>query len=386
VKTLLTGNSAASWGAKLSRVQVIAAYPITPQTSIVEELSKMCAEGVLDARFIMVESEHSALACVMGAQAAGARAFTATSSQGLLLMHEILHWVAGARLPIVMVNVNRAVAPGWNIWADQTDSLSQRDTGWAQVHCSSPQEALDFILVSYRVAEEYRIPIMVCYDAFYISHTQEVVDLPSQERADEFLGPSRFTGYIDFDNPRGIGSLTMPEDYVQFRESLHRSLISSIEGFEKSFEHFAEAFGRKYAPVEVLKPGNGILLVTSGSLAGNLETAVEILAEKGIPTTLADLKLIRPLASHRLEELAKEAETIIVIERNISPGGKGILCSEISSACSRALAGKNLVNLIAGIGGLDVTPDDIVRVVERIVKSERTENVLFLHEMLKEAS
>src|SRR5574341_475940 len=189
MKLVLEGNHAASYGALLSRIEVIAAYPITPQTQIVEKLAEFCAEGRLRARFMEVESEHSAMAACIGASQAGVRAFTATSSQGLALMHELLHWAGSGRLPIVLVNVNRALGPPWNIWADQTDSLSQRDTGWMQIYCCSNQEVLDSVLLAYKVSEQVALPTMLCLDAFLLSHTSEPVAVPEQAVVDAFLPP-----------------------------------------------------------------------------------------------------------------------------------------------------------------------------------------------------
>ena len=189
MKKVIMGNHSLSYGAKLARAQVIAAYPITPQTQVVELLSEMCADGSLNAKFIKVESEHSAMAACLGASLAGARTYTATSSQGLTLMHELLHWASGGRLPVVMGNINRSMAPGWSIWADQNDSLSQRDTGWIQFYCSSNQEVLDTVIQAFRVSEQALIPSMVILDAFALSHTYEVVDIPEQSQVDEYLPP-----------------------------------------------------------------------------------------------------------------------------------------------------------------------------------------------------
>ena len=183
MKRIITGNQAVAYGVMLSHVELIAAYPITPQTTIVEELSELCATGRVNARFLKVESEHSAMAACIGASTGGVRTFTATSSHGLAYMHEMLHWASGARLPIVLVNVNRALAPPWNIWNDQSDSLSQRDTGWIQLYCEKNQEVLDTILQAYRIAESIQLPVMVVLDAFFLSHTSEPVDIPSEEKA-----------------------------------------------------------------------------------------------------------------------------------------------------------------------------------------------------------
>ena len=201
MKKVMVGNHAVAWGVRLARVEVISAYPITPQTQVVEKLSEMCADGTLPARFIKVESEHSAMAAVIGASATGVRAFTATSSHGLLYMHEMLHWAAGGRLPIVMVDVNRAVGPGWNIWTDQNDSLSQRDTGWVQLYCETNQEVVDTTVMAFKLAEQLNVPVMLMLDGFYLSHTAEPVDVPDQELVDRFL-PRREASYkLDVDSP-----------------------------------------------------------------------------------------------------------------------------------------------------------------------------------------
>ncbi|MBC7260791.1 MAG: pyruvate ferredoxin oxidoreductase, partial [Chloroflexi bacterium] len=189
MEKVIMGNHAVSYGVQLARVQVIAAYPITPQTQVVEMLSEFCAEGLLDAKFIKVESEHSVMAAVVGASIAGARAFTATSSHGLALMHEVLHWASGGRLPIVLANVNRALGPGWNVWTEQTDSLAQRDTGWIQFYCETNQEVLDMVIQAYKIAETVLLPVMLVLDAFVLSHTEEPVDIPDQATVDQFLPP-----------------------------------------------------------------------------------------------------------------------------------------------------------------------------------------------------
>ncbi|HHF43445.1 MAG TPA: pyruvate ferredoxin oxidoreductase, partial [Candidatus Aminicenantes bacterium] len=213
MRKVLMGNHALSYGAMLSRVQVIAAYPITPQTQVVELLSEMCAEKILDAQFIKVESEHSAMAACLGASLAGARTFTATSAQGLALMHELLHWASGGRLPVVLGNINRAMAPGWSIWTDQNDSLSQRDTGWMQFYCGSNQEVLDSVIQAFKVAEKLHIPAMIILDAFSLSHTYEIVDVPDQEKVDKFLPPFQPKFRLTPDEPHAFGGLTSPEHY-----------------------------------------------------------------------------------------------------------------------------------------------------------------------------
>lgn len=384
MKTLLDGNSAASLGAALSRVEVIAAYPITPQTSVVEELSAMCASGKLKARFIMVESEHSALASVVGASTAGARTFTATSSQGLLLMHEILHWAAGARVPLVMVNVNRAVAPGWNIWADQTDSLSQRDTGWIQVYCGSAQEVLDSVIIAYRVAERVNVPVMISYDAFYVSHTQEVVDVISQDRADAFLGENRKEGYIDFESPSGIGSLTFPEEYAAFRKNLHNSIKAAGNVFREEFERFDEISGRSYSSFDYHRgKSNEALLVTAGAMGGNMLVAKDLLEKRGIEVGVLNLRVLRPFPSEEFREIGSRYKRVIVVERNLSPGSGGIIYSELISSVAAELSGTRFYNMISGLGGIDATPSDIAEGVIRLLKTGGRDTISFLEEICR---
>jgi len=219
-KLIISGNSAAAYGAKIARAQVIAAYPITPQTTIVEKIAEFIAKGVYTPQFVKVESEHSAMAACISASQTGARTFTATSAHGLALMHEMLHWAAGARLPVVMSNVCRAMGPPWSVWAEHTDAISQRDTGWMQIFAESNQETLDSIIISYRMAEkpDIMLPFMINEDAFILSHTFEIVHAPPQELVDEFLPPFDPPFKLDIDEPHGFGSLSMPHQwYMELR-------------------------------------------------------------------------------------------------------------------------------------------------------------------------
>ncbi|MFN7181468.1 MAG: pyruvate ferredoxin oxidoreductase, partial [Planctomycetota bacterium] len=247
---ILTGNQASAYAAYLARTQVIAAYPITPQTTIIETLAELMAGAKWENRFVCVESEHSAMAACIGASLVGARTFTATSSQGLALMHELLHWASGARLPIVMVNVNRAMAPGWNIWSDQNDSLSQRDTGWMQIYCESPQEALDSILLAFKVAELHHIPAMIVLDAFVLSHTAEPVTLPNEDILAEWLPPRKPLFSMDTKNPAAFGGLVLPEPYMMFRHQLELDMqkaLGTLKEFDKDYQRL---FARGYGLVE----------------------------------------------------------------------------------------------------------------------------------------
>jgi len=242
MKKTMMGNFAASWGAQLSRVQVIAAYPITPQTLIVEKLSEIVADGELDAKFIKVESEHSAMAACIGASATGARAYTATSAQGLALMHEMLHWAGLARMPIVMTNVNRAMAPGWSIWADQNDSLSQRDTGWMQIYASSAQEILDSTIIGYKVSEQVLLPTLISFDAFFLSHTVEVVDMPEIELVDKYLPPFKPDYKLDVNDPRSFGALTDEQYYYEFRYKMQESMNEAVDIIKDAGKEYEKTY------------------------------------------------------------------------------------------------------------------------------------------------
>jgi len=244
---VITANEAAAWGAYLARPHVVAAYPITPQTTIIETLADLTSQSPGRCKFITVESEHSALSACCGASYTGVRVFTATSSQGLLLMHEIIHWAAGGRLPVVMVNVNRAIAPGWTIWTDQNDSLSQRDTGWMQIYCTSAQECLDAVILAYRVAESVQVPVMIILDAFVLSHTAEAVEIPDQRLVDDFLPPRDPAFKLDVEEPAAFGGLLSPQYYQEMRQRLHEELVSAIPVWERFTDEWADKVGR-YSP------------------------------------------------------------------------------------------------------------------------------------------
>ncbi len=356
MKKVLMGNFAASHGVRLSRAQVISAYPITPQTHVVEELSAMVARGDLEAKFIKVESEHSALACCIAASVMGARAFTATSSHGLLLMHELLHWAAGGRLPIVMVAVNRAIAPGWNIWNEQTDTLSQRDTGWIQLYCASNQEILDTVIQAFRLAESVKIPVMVIYDAFILSHTYEPVDIPEQDTIDGFLPPLDNPEALKVGEARAFGSVTNPDFHMEFRIKMHNSYRRAMEEFEQVDRDYAALTGRGYGIVEPYRCDDAdLIMVAAGSLAGPVRMVVDDLREKGIKAGRVKLKMFRPFPAAQLKEALKPAKKILVLDRNLSPGTGGIFAHEIRSAMkddSRPIWG-----FVAGLGGRDITPE-----------------------------
>jgi pyruvate/2-oxoacid:ferredoxin oxidoreductase alpha subunit len=372
MKKVMVGNHAVSWGARLARVEVISAYPITPQTQIVEELSEMCADGRLDARFIKVESEHSAMAACVGASAAGARAFTATSSQGLALMHEMLHWAANGRLPIVMADVNRALGPGWNIWTDQSDSLAQRDTGWVQLYCETNQEVLDTTLIAFKLAETVDLPVMLVLDAFFLSHTAEPVDVPDQDKADVFLGARQARYKLDVDDPRAFGALVKPDAYMEMRWHLQQAMQRVPEVLAQVEREFAERFGRRYEAVECYRvEGADLVLLTSGTITSTARFVVNRLRERGEAVGLIKVKMFRPFPAEPLRAalMRRGVERVAVLDRNLSPGRGGIFAEELKAALyggDGALAPK-VFDYIVGLGGRDVTP----QVIEDIVAQTR---------------
>jgi pyruvate/2-oxoacid:ferredoxin oxidoreductase alpha subunit len=363
---VITGNYAVSYAAKVARVQVISAYPITPQTSIVEKLSELCGSGELAAEFIKVESEHSAMSCLVGASLAGARAFTATSSHGLAYMHEVLHWAAGQRLPIVLVNVNRAMGPGWNIWSDQTDSMSQRDTGWAQIYCESNQEALDTVIQAFRIAEQVLVPVMVVLDAFSLSHTSEGVEIPPQAAVDRYLPPYRPAVRVDTAKPRFFGALVMPEHYVEHRWLMEEATRRILEVAAEADREYGRIFGRSYGIVERYRTGGArLLLMATGTVASTAKEVIDDWRRRGRPVGLVRPRLFRPFPAEELRAACRGAKRLAVIDRNNSFGSGGIFATETRAALYGLpeRARPEVLSYVAGLGGRDITPEVIDRVL-----------------------
>jgi 2-oxoisovalerate ferredoxin oxidoreductase alpha subunit len=375
---VLTGNHAVSYGVLLSRVEVISAYPITPQTQIVELLSEFVAKGLLKAIFVNVESEHSAMAACVGASITGARAFTATSAQGLALMHEMLHWAAGGRLPIVLANVNRAMAPPWSIWTDQNDSLSQRDTGWMQIYCESNQEVLDTIILAYKVSEQVLLPTMLILDAFVLSHTSEPVEIYPQEVVDEFLPPLNFPYRLEPGNPVAVGGLTHPDSYYEFRYKQELAMERAVEIIEKEGRKFGEIFGREYGLFEEFMMDDAdYVIVMAGAGCSTAKVAVKRAREEmGKKVGLLRLRVFRPFPFKRIREVLSGRKKVGVIDRNISPGHHGIFYSEIKSALY-PIQGPPLYGYIIGLGGRDITVENIIEIIEDLEKREKMEEIIW---------
>jgi len=366
------GNHALSYGAMLSRAQVIAAYPITPQTQVVELLSEMCADKTLDAKFIKVESEHSAMAACLGASLAGARTFTATSAQGLTLMHELLHWASGGRLPVVMGNINRAMAPGWSIWSDQNDSLSQRDTGWIQFYCASNQEVLDTVIQAFKVSERLYIPSMVVLDAFALSHTYEVVDVPEQEKVDEFLPPYNPRIRLTPKEPHAFGGLTSPEHYFELRYKLQKDMEKVEALIDETGKEYEKMFGRYLGLVEdYLCDDADLILVTSGTMGYTARVAVDELRQEGIKAGNLRIKVFRPFPFALVRKILKKTQKVAAVDRNISYGHHGMFFQEVKSALYGQVDGLPLFGFITGLGGRDVTPSTFKEITHYALSKDK---------------
>lgn len=376
----MEGTHAASYAAKLSRVKVISAYPITPQTSIVEKLSEMCASGEMDAQFIKVESEHSAMACVIGSQATGARSFTATSSQGLALMHEELHWAAGARLPVVLVNVNRALGSPWNIWADQGDSLAQRDTGWIQFYAESNQEVLDMTIQAFRIGEQVMLPVMVNMDAFFLSHTTEPVAIPKQSLIDRFLPAYNPKYKIDINEPHAFGGLAKPDSYMELRYNIQRSMEDAQSFIPVVADEYNMIIGRHHGGlVEEYKTEDAeYLLVTSGTITGTSRIVIDQFRENGVAVGLLKIRTFRPFPVKEVRAACSRVKKIAVIDRNISFGHGGIFFSELQAALYNSDAHPLLNGYIAGLGGRDVTPKTITTILNHLIASKQGEDLIWM--------
>ena len=381
-RQIVDGNRAAALGAKLCRIQVIAAYPITPQTPVTEALSEFVARGELNALYIAVESEHSALTVCASASMVGARTFTATSSHGLAYMHEILHWTAGARLPLVLACVNRALGAPWNILNDQQDSISQRDTGWIQLYARNNQEILDTLIQAYKIAESVYVPVMVCYDGFVLSHTDMPVDIPSQELVDRFLPPYKPHTVLDpakpknynlvtLANPRANAEGVLCHGYMELRYLLQEALQNSRETIVKAGEEFGKVFGRSYASLvwENRLDDADIVIVAMGSLAMEAIVAADMLRKEGIKAGVLGLRVFRPFPKLEVVRALRKSRLVVVFDKNISYGSEGATCSESKAALYGSGVKAVVRNFIVGLGGRDVKVEELVNAVKKSLAS-----------------
>ena len=361
-----TGNHIAGYAAKAARVQVVAAYPITPQSPVVEQIAEFVERGEMDAEYIRVESEHSAMTACIGAAAAGARTFTATSAQGLALMHEMLHWASGARLPIVMAVVNRAMAPPWTIWADFSDSLSQRDTGWIQFYCASNQEIFDTVLQAYKLCENQQVllPAMVCFEGFILSHTSMPVKIPDQEAIDDFLPPYDPAWVLDVDNPLSHGNMVSPEWYMEFRYFIQEAMDNAKRLIPEIDKEYGRRFGFEYGGhIEQYRCEDAdLVLLSMGTIGSEARIAVDNLRKQGVKVGSARLRVFRPFPREEIRRLVKDAQMVTAIDRQISFGIEGPLFTEVKASLYGEQDRPLAAGFIAGLGGRDVTFHDVEKI------------------------
>ncbi len=354
---------------KLANADVVAAYPITPQTHIVEHLSELVADGELDAEYICVESEHSAMSAVVGSSAAGARSFTATASQGLALMHEILFIASSMRLPIVMVVANRSLSSPLSIWNDHSDIMASRDCGWIQYFVENGQEAFDHVLIAFRVAEDpaVSLPAVVNLDGFILSHVIEPHVLLDAEEVARFLPPFRPLNRLDPDHPVTMGDFGMPDFYTEVKKSQEAALRSSRSTIDRGWQEFAELTGRRYHAVESYKTeGAEVLLLSMGALGETASVAIDRMRDEGLPVGLVKLRLWRPFPAADLLEALGGAKKIVVLDRAISFGAaSNPVAAEVASLFYDTEPRPCIFNMVVGLGGRDVRVEDFEAILKK---------------------
>ena len=374
-KKYITANEAVAHAARLARVDVVAAYPITPQTSIVEKLASFIANGEMDADFIKVESEHSALTACMGARMAGVRAFTSTSSQGLEYIHEMLAYVSGGRYPLVLANVCRSVALPWSIWGDQQDAIQQRDTGWIQIFTETGQEALDMVLQAYRIAEDHRIllPVMICLDGFIQSHTEELVEIPDQDSVDSFLPSYDPVVTLDVDNPYSISVGGFGKHYAAWRKEQQEAAEKAKEVIVEVGDEFARIFGRNYGGL--IEPyrseGAEAVILLMGALTGTAREVVDEMRAGGKAVGLIKVRALRPFPVQQLRQALAKVKAAAVLDRDCSWGYGGVLATDLKAALYGLSNPPAVLNFIGGLGGSDVPPEQMKYMLDKALAAEK---------------
>jgi pyruvate ferredoxin oxidoreductase alpha subunit len=351
----LEGSQAIAEAVALCRPQVVAAYPITPQTHIVENISKLVADGKLRCEFVSVESEFSAASVVLGAAAAGSRTYTATASQGLLLMTEVLYNIAGMRIPVVMTCANRAISAPLSIWNDQQDSMAVRDAGWIQLYCADNQEAVDTHIQAYRIAEQTELPVMVCMDGFTLTHTLEGIDIPDAAQVDEYLPAYQFSRRLDPRHPISMGTLLSPDYYPEARHSHHSALLKAEAAIEEADAKWTAVTGRASGGLLTVEgPAEArIGILTLGSVLGTLREAAETYTDQP-PAKFIKLRSFRPFPIEALQKAVAGLTDLIVLERAIAPGSGGIVGHEVRSALAELENAPRVHNIAMGLGGRDI--------------------------------
>lgn len=377
MKRVITGDHAVAIGAKLCRVEVVPAYPITPQTLIIEHIAEFINDGEMDAKFMTMESEHSVMSAAAGASAAGARTFTATASQGLAYMHEMVYATAPLRLPVVMANVNRSLSTPPGIWIEYNDSMAERDSGWLQVYVEDNQEALDMIIQSYRIAEDKRVllPIMPCLDGFVLSHTVEPVEVPDSSEVDSFLPPYEPDVFLDPENPALMGMLMPPQYFMEMRRQTDKAVESAKEVTGEVNREFAKVFGRNYGGLvdTYMMEDAQIALITIGTVTSTARKVVDDMRRAGKKVGIVKLRFFRPFPADELRSALSDMGAVGVVDRSISYNGGGPVFGEVRSA----LYGMTMpvINHLAGIGGRDVTEKLIATMFELTLKAANGESV-----------
>jgi pyruvate ferredoxin oxidoreductase alpha subunit len=355
--------------ARLANVDVVAAYPITPQTHIVEHLAELVADGELDAAYIPIESEHSAMSACLGSAAVGARTFTATAGQGLELMHEVLYVASSMQLPIVMTVANRALSAPLSVWGDHSDAMSVRDTGWIQIFTESGQEVFDNVLCAFRIGEDPRVllPVMVHLDGFHLSHMIEPILIPEKSEVDRFLPPHKYPLPLDPEKPVTMGAFAPPIIYMETKKAQEENLQASKKVIMEAWKEFDGVFGRSYSPVESYHTENAkTLLLMMGSYSQTAMTTIDKMRDEGKDVGLVRLRLWRPFPTNELREAVKGADTIIVFERALSFGGQaGPVCSEVKSVLYNSDSRPMIANIIGGLGGRDISPAGFEEIINR---------------------
>jgi len=367
---VMEGSHAVALAVKASRPNVVAAYPITPQTHIVEDISQLIADGDLDAEYVKVESEHTAMSVCVGASASGARTYTATTSQGLALMHEVLFNAAGMRLPIVMTVANRALSAPLNIWNDHQDSISERDSGWIQVYVEDNTEASDMTVQAYRIAEDNRIkvPMMICMDGYTLTHTYEPVELLDQELVDDFLPRYEPVDFLTVYDPKSFGMFADPNYYTEFRYNNQKALENARTVISDVSKTFGETFGRDYGGlIEEYRCDDAELIIMAlGSVVGTVKDTIDDLRDEGTKAGVIKVRTLRPFPSEELRKALEGTQSVGIIDKNVSLGFDGALFNEVKACLYNNGSMPNIYGFIAGLGGRDIPKKVVKKMAETI--------------------
>jgi pyruvate ferredoxin oxidoreductase alpha subunit len=378
MREIMEGSRAIALAVKAARPNVVAAYPITPQTHIVEDISQLIADGDLDAQYVKVESEHSAMSVCLGASATGARTYTATTSQGLALMHEVLFNAAGMRLPIVMTVANRALSAPLSIWNDHQDSISERDSGWIQIYAEDNTEASDLTIQAYRIAEDSRIqvPVMVCMDGYTLTHTYEPVELLEQDLVDDFLPPYRPADFLNVNDPKSFGMFADPNYYTEFRYQNHRALEAAKAVIPQISSEFGEVFDRDYGGLieEYRCDDAEYVLIAMGSVVGTLKDTVDDLRDDGVRAGAIKLRSYRPFPVDEIRSALAGLEAVGILDKNISLGFEGALFTDVKASLYHDDNAPKAFGFIAGLGGRDIPKRMFVKMFDCIREDKKISN------------